>query len=314
MGLLDKARSYREKLIISSLKGENDLFSKKPVTVEDLKILKDLYERTTSTQIATAKLSLLNLLVKVVEDVRYLSSVEGLVSSLYTLLSRIGYDVEGIGYMMEKFDVIYGDLEENEIPVMLGVDYYSAEDGKFFFKVGGEMGTFLVAKCKGKVNLDEDTEMIVKKCIDILSVALRLIQFKGLDIQRFWGYRNSFLLSQIYSLANDDRLDENDRVTMLAYCIKELFGLNFVIFFEEKGGNLKPKFALDFPVSVLVSLKLTSDLLGKNINSLEVVDLELSKLFSYGSRNVAFTKLRGRTICVGANYDLSFVISMISGL
>lgn len=314
MGLLDKAKSYREKLIIESLKGEGNLFLKKPVTVEDLKILKEYYERFSSSITLSSKFSLLNLIVKIAEDVKYFSSVEGIVSSFYTVLSRVGYEVEGIGYVTDKVDVIYGEMLESEIPTFFGVNYYTTEKGKTFFKVSGEMGTFLVAKCQGEIKFDEDTDMVVKKCIDILSIALKLIQFKALDISRFWGYRNSFLLNQIYSILGSDHIKENDKVVMVAYYLKEFFGLNFVIFFDEKNNTLIPKMAFDFPTDIISSLKVDSSIIGKNINSFEVVDLELSKLFSYGSHNIAFLKLLGQSICIGANYDLSFVISMISNM
>lgn len=315
MGLFDKAKSYREKLIIESLKGESDFFLKRPVTFEDLKILKEYYERSISTSpLPTAKFGLLNLLLKVVEDVKYFSSVEGIVSSAYTVFSRLGYDVEGIGYITDKLDVIYGSLEEKEIPAFFGVSYYFVENGSTFFKITGEMGTFLVVKCRGEKQLEEDTEMVLRKCIDILSTALRLIQFRGFDIRRFWGYRNSFLLSQIYLVATSDHVNEKDKTIMLAYYLKELFGLNSVVFFEETGNTLKPKMAFDFPLEILGPIKISPDVFGRNISSLEVVDLELSKLFSYGSSNIAFLRIKGQVLCIGANYDLSFVISMASNL
>lgn len=314
MGLLDKAKSYREKLILESLKGESDFLYRKKITIEDLKIIKEYYEKSLSSSVSAPKFGLLGLLVKVAEDVKYFSSVEAIVSSFYTVLSRVGCDVEGIGYVSNKLDVIYGEMDENEIPTFIGMNYYYASNGKMFFRIVGEMGTFLVAKCRGEVKFDEDTEMIVKKCIDILSISLRLVQFKSMDIQRFWGYRNNFVMSQIYSIVGSEYGNDRDGVVMLAYYLKELFGLNFVIFFSEVGETLRPVMAFDFPIDVLSSLKVSSDVFGKNINGFEVVDLELSKLFSYGSQNIAFFKIRGYPVCVGANYDLSFVISMASSM
>ncbi len=312
MGLLDKARSYREKLIIESIKGVGDLFTKKPVTIEDLKILKDYYEKALSSSVSATKFGLLNLIIKVSEDVKYFSSVESIVSSLYTVLSRVGFDVEGIGYVRDKVDVIYGFLSEDELPTFFNVNYYLTTNGKTFFKVSGEMGTFLVAKCSSEINFDEDTDMVIKKCIDILSIALRLIQFKGFDIEKFWGYKNAFMLGQIYSLVSNKDIDDKDKLTMLLYYIKEVFGLNFVIVFENNNGILKPKIAFNFPIDMISSFKIDKNILDKNISSLEVVDLDLSKFFSYGSSNIVFLEYKDEIICLGANYDLSIIIPIIS--
>ncbi|MCX8029849.1 MAG: hypothetical protein N2712_07650 [Brevinematales bacterium] len=306
MGLLEKAKSYREKLILDSLSGNNNLFSIKPITIEDLRIIKEYYERNLSP----SKFGLLSLLVKVAEDVKYFSSVESIVSSLYTVVSRVGGDVEGIGYLSDKFDSIYGDIDEKEIPTFFGTGYYIVQNGNTYIKVSGEMSTFLVAKCRGEIKLDDDADMVLKKCIDVLSVALRLVQFKGIDIKNFYGFRNSFALSEIQKLSKQEVLDDN-KMFMLLYYTKELFGLNFIILFNN---NLKPILSIGFPMDILENIKITSDMMNKNINNMEVIDLELSKLFSYGSYNIAFTKIKGKTICMGANYDLSLVLKYIESL
>ncbi|MGC8964768.1 MAG: hypothetical protein ACP5KI_05350 [Brevinematia bacterium] len=317
MGLLEKAKTYREKLIIESLQGSSNLFERKPVTVEDLKILKDYYEKhfsTSSFSLTTSKVSLLNLLVKVAEDVKYLSSVEGVVSSLYTVLSRLGVDIEGIGYYTDKLDVIYGEIEEEDIPTFFGNKYYICSNDATFVKVSGEMGSFLIAKCRGEFKLDEDEDMILKRCLDIISTSLRLLQFKSYDIFKFWGYRNSFLLTAIYSIISDDSIDENDRVIMLSYHLKEFFGLNFVIILDEENNYLIPRLSFDFPLDAIKSVKYESGLIGKNINNMEVIDVDLSRLFSYGGHNVAFVKFREKVLCFGANYDLSDVIAFVASL
>lgn len=314
MGLLEKARSYREKLILQSLQGESNLFSVKPVTIEDLKILKEYYEKSIASSVSTDKFGLIGLLIKVAEDIKYFSSVESIVSSLYTVITRLNFDVQGIGYFSEKLDVIYGEIEDKEIPTFFGVNYYTKVDETTFFKVSGEMGTFLVVKARGNVKLEEDAEMILKKCIDILSISLRLIQFRGFEISRFWGARNSLALSQLYAVSSSDTISEEEKVIMTSYYLKELFGLNFVIIFDEQDSYIKPRYAMDFPIDAIGKVKISPDMIGNNINNMEVVDLELSKFFMYGSQNIAFVRFRDKLLCIGANYNLSFVISMLSSM
>lgn len=314
MGLLDKAKSYREKLILQSLQGENNLFSSKPVTIEDLKILKEYYEKKLESSISTDKFGLINLLMKVVEDIKYFSSVESIASSLYTIITRLNFDVQGIGYFSEKLDVIYGEIEDREIPTFFGVNYYTKVDETTFFKVSGEMGTFLVVKAKGNVKLDEDAEMILRKCIDVLSISLRLIQFRGFEIGRFWGARNALALSQLYAISSSNTISEEEKVIMTSYYLKELFGLNFVIVFDDEDSYINPRYAMDFPIDAIGKVKISPDMIGNNINNMEVVDLEMSKFFVYGSQNIAFVRFKNKILCIGANYNLSFVISMLSSM
>jgi hypothetical protein len=313
MGLLEKAKSYREKLIIESLSGQGDLFERKQVTLEDLKILKDYYERTLSEKSLPVgtKFSLLSLVVKVAEDVKYFSSIESIASTLYTVLSRVGFNVTGIGYFYEKFDVVYGTIDENEVPSWFGSGYYVSSNGSTYFRVPGEMATFIVAKCSGSDSISEDVDMVISRCFDILSVALKLIQNKSGDVYRFYGYRNALIFKTIRSILEDIYIEPKDKVVMLAYYFKEFFGLNYVIVFSDK---MVPEVAFGLPFDAIRELKLDENLIGRNINVSQVVDMNLSLLFGYGSKNIAFIKFMGRVIGMGSTYDLSSVIEIIGSI
>jgi len=313
MGLLEKAKSYREKLIVESLSGQSDLFERKPVTIEDLKILKDYYEKVLSEKSLPVgtKFSLLSLVVKVAEDVKYFSSIESIASTLYTVLSRVGFNVTGIGYFYEKFDVVYGTIDEGEVPSWFGSGYYVSSNGSTYFRIPGEMATFVVAKCSVSDSISEDVDMVISRCFDILSVALKLIQNKSGDVYRFYGYRNALVFKTIRNLLEDTYIEPKEKIVMLSYYFKEFFGLNYVIVF---GDGMTPEVAFGLPFDAIRGLKIKDDLIGRNVNSSQVFDVDFSILFGYGAKNIAFVRLLDKVIGMGSTYDLSSVIEIIGSI
>ncbi len=316
MGLLDKAKNYREKFIIESLNYETDFFKRKPVSLADLKILKEYYEKNTqySSQGVVNKVSLVNLIVKTIEDVKYISSIDAIASSLYNTLSRLDFEVLSIFQHLKEIEFIYGKFEEDMIPNLTNVNYIKKQNENTFVKIPGEMGTYLCAVCTREKDLTEDEEMVLKRCIDILSLSLRLIQIKTTELTNFWGFRNAKNIISVFSILSDPYLDEKNKSVMLGYYFKEMFGLDFVIVMSEIDGELKPEVSLGYPHEILKNIKINQQLIGKNMNISEISDPVLSLLSKYGTRNIAIVRIGSFLLCFGAPFDLSDVIYFSSNI